>query len=77
MEVKDICIVRDSKMVRGDWRLCEVTKVFPDKSGQVRNVAVTVKAKQGCSTIYVPTPPIEIKRHVSNLILLVPAEERA
>ena len=64
-------------MVRGDWRLCEVTKVFPDDRGQVRNVAVMVKAKHGSSPTYVPTPPIEVKRHVSNLILMVPAEERA
>ena len=77
VEVNDICMLRESNMVRGDWRLCEVAKVFPDARGQVRNVAVMVKAKQGSSSTYVPTLPIEVKRHVSNLILLVPAEERA
>ena len=77
MAVKDVCILRDSNVIRGEWRLCEVVKVFPNGKGQVRNVAVVVKAKQGGSGSYVATPPIEIKRHVSNLILLVPAEERA
>ena len=77
MAVKDVCILRDSNVIRGEWRLCEVVKVFPDSKGRVRNVAVVVKAKQGGSGSYVATPPIEIKRHVSNLILLVPAEERA
>ena len=63
-------------MIRGDWRLCEVVEVFPDAKKCVRNVEVVVKAKQGGSIYYVATSPIKIKRYVSNLILLVPAEER-
>ena len=76
MEIGDICLLRDSNMIRGDWRLCEVVDVFPDSKKRVRNVEVVVKARQGGSTSYVATSPIKIKRHVSNLILLVPAEER-
>ena len=47
IRIKDICLLRDSNMVRGDWRLCEVVEVFPDAKKCVRNVEVVVKAKQG------------------------------
>ena len=48
----------------------------PDEHGKVRNVRVMVKPRQGGSAHYVPTKPIYLNRHVSNLILLLPAEER-
>lgn len=56
--------------------MCEVATVFPDENGKVRNVSVMVKPKQGCSANYVPTKPIYLNMHVSNLVLLIPAEER-
>ena len=34
-----------------------------------------VKPRQGANAEYVSTPAIYIKRHVSNIIVLVPAEE--
>ena len=49
---------------------------WPDEHGKVRNVRVMVKPRQGGSVQYVPTKPIYLNRHVSNLILLLPAEER-
>ena len=62
----DICILKDSNVFRGEWRLCKVSKVFPDSSGKVRNVRVMVKARQGGSAKYVPTKAIFVDRHVSN-----------
>ena len=76
MVVGDICLMKDSNAYRGEWRLCEVASVCPDKHGKVRNVRVMVKPRQGGSAQYVPTKPIYLSRHVSNLILLLPAEER-
>ena len=73
----DICLLKDSSAYRGEWRLCEVASVSPDEHGKVRNVRVMVKPKQGGSAHYVPTKPIYLNRHVSNLILLLPAEERS
>lgn len=35
-----------------------------------------IKPKQGGSAVYVPTKPIYLNRHVSNLVLLIPVEER-
>ena len=37
---------------------------------------VMVKPRQGGSVHYVPTKPFYFNRHVSNLILLLPAQER-
>ena len=71
----DICVVRDSNMLRGEWRIARVTDCYEDRLGRVRNVELLVKPKQGGSTDYIPTPPILIKRHVNNVVLLVPTEE--
>ena len=68
--------MEDSNAFRCERRLCEVSKIFPDDNGCVRNVQVKVKAIQGGSVKYVPTKPIYINRHVSNLLVLVPAGER-
>ena len=74
--VGDICLLKDSNVFRSEWRLCEVSNVSPDGQGLVRNVQIRVKAGQGGSRKYVPTSPIYLNRHVSNLLVLVPADER-
>ena len=76
MEVGDICLLKDSNVFRGEWRLCEVTKAMRDERDKVRNVQVTVKPKQSGSGPYIVTKPIYLNRHVNNLILLVPVSER-
>ena len=73
--VGDVCAVRDSNMMRGEWRLATVTACYPDRHNRVRNVELTVKPKQGGGGGYVPTAPIIIRRHVSNVVVLVPVEE--
>ena len=72
----DICLLKDSNALRGEWRMCEVVKPLPDRSKKVRNVEVLVKPKQGGSGEYISSKPIIIRRHVSNLIVLVPTEDR-
>ena len=47
-----------------------------DERDKVRNVQVMVKPKQSGSGPYITTKPIFINRHVSNIIVLVPANER-
>ena len=71
-----MCLLKDSSTYRGEWRLCEGASVSPDDRGKVRNVQVMVKPRQGGSTNYVPVKPIYLNRHVSNLVLLIPAEDR-
>ena len=41
----------------------------------VRNVEVKVSIKQDSSLVYKPSAPNYLKRHVSNLVVLVPKEE--
>ena len=76
MEVGDICLLKDSNVFRGEWRLCEVTKAMKDERDKVRNVQVMVKPKQSGSGPYIGTKPIYLNRHVNNLIVLVPVGER-
>ena len=71
----DVCLVKDSNMLRGEWRIARVTVPYPDQLGRVRNVELMVKPKQGPTGDYIPTAPIYIKRHVNNIVVLVPAEE--
>jgi len=51
-------------------------KVFPDKGKLITNVQVMVKARQSGVGPYISSSPIYLDRHVCNLILLVPAEDR-
>ena len=71
----DICVMRDNNALRGEWRLAKVSATYPDDKGKVRNVELLVKPKQGATGDYVPTAPTYVKRHVQNLILLVPVDE--
>ena len=76
LKVGDVCILKDPNVFRSEWRLCRVSKVFPDSQGKVRNVEVNVKPRQGGSMDYLATKPITLNRHVSNIIVLVPAEDQ-
>ena len=51
-------------------------EVYPDKTGALRNVEVRVKPNQDGSMRYKPSLGYQVKRHVSKLLLLVPAEEQ-
>ena len=72
----DICVVRDSNSLRGEWRLAEVTCCYKDRLGKVRNVELLLKPKQGGVGSYVSTPSVTIRRHVNNIVVLVPVGER-
>ena len=76
MMVGDVCLLKDPNVFRGEWRLCEVTEVFKDDKKKVRNVQVMVKPKQGGHGPYIPTKSIYLNRHVNNLMVIVPADER-
>jgi len=72
----DICLLKDSNAFRGEWRMCEVVKTLPDRNNKVRNVEVMVKPKLSGTGEYVSTKPIIVRRHVSNIMVLVPTEDR-
>ena len=76
VRVGDVCFMQDSNHLRGEWRLVLVTNTFPDEQGVVRNVEVKVHPRQDGSQVYKPTTANYLKRHVSNLVVLVPMEEK-
>ena len=71
----DVCLVKDSNLLRGEWRLGRVSACYADANGRVRYMEVSVKPHQSGSKDYAPTPTITIKRHVNSLIVIVPVED--
>ena len=76
MKVGDICLLKDPDAFRAEWRLAKVTATFPDKHQNVRNVEVKVVPSQDSSKNYQPVKPNYLKRHVSNLLVIVPVEDQ-
>ena len=75
MRLGDVCLLKDPDAFRAEWRLARVTATFPDKHGKVRNVEVKVVPSQDKSKEYKPIKPNYLKRHVSNLVVIVPVED--
>ena len=76
MMVNDDCLLKDEDAFRSEWKLARVVDVYLDRFGNVRNVEVFVKSAQDGSSIYEPSGGQLIRRHVSNLLLLVPEEDQ-
>ena len=73
----DICVMKDSNAVRGEWKLCKVAETYPDENNVVRNVKVLMpppNLTDGSKDYKKGIAMIEVKRHVSNLIVIVPNE---
>ena len=75
LKVGDICVIYDRAAIRGEWRMAKVTECYPDSHGKVRNVELMVKPKQSGAGNYVLTQPSHLRRHVSNVVVLVPVED--
>ena len=73
----DICLLRDQDAFRSEWRLGRVVDVFPDRLGNVRNVEILVKSLQDESRQYVPSAGMRLRRHVNNVLVLVPVEDQS
>ena len=76
--VGDVCVLKDPNALRGEWRLCRVKEVYPDSNMLVRNVSVTVPPPSlldGSCEYKKGVVMNDLKRHVSNLIVIVPSEE--
>ena len=74
MQVGDICNLKDSNSLRGEWKICKVVKVYPDQNKVVRNVDIEVPGKYDGTSKYCYSPPSVLSRHVSNLVVLLPVE---
>ena len=75
LRIGDICFLQDANEMRGDFRRCRVSAVYPDKKGIVRNVEVLAAQKQDGSRTYNPQGLRPLRRHVSKLIVIRPVEE--
>ena len=75
MKIGDICFLQDSNQVRGLFRRCRVSNVFPDANGVVRNVEVLAASQQDGTPKYHPQALSRLRRHVNNLILIQPVDD--
>jgi len=59
--------------------MCRVVEVYPDMDDVVRNVKVALPPPRidGSKDYKKGMEKSEVKRHISNLIVIVPAEENA
>ena len=72
----DVVVVRDSESKRGGWRLGLISDVYPDINDVVRNIEISVAPPGLDSTpVYTGGTKIKLKRHVKNIIVIVPNEE--
>ena len=79
MAVEDVCVLKDSNSLRGEWRMCRDVEVYPGSDNTVRNVKVALPPPglDGSQSYKKGLEKTEVKRHVSNLIVIVPIEEDA
>ena len=77
LKIGDVCVLKDLNALRGEWRLCRVVDVFPDANNVVRNVEIVVPPPSLDSTMVYKkgVAMIKMKRHVNNLIVIVPSED--
>ena len=77
LKVGDVCLLKDSNAMRGDWRMCRVSEVMPDEEKIVRNVKVEMPRSQpdGSKKYKLGAARSEVTRHVSNLITIMETKE--
>ena len=75
LEVGDIVLVQDSNMIRGKWKLAQISKVLPSSDNIVRDVIVRYKQQRDGKS-YTGIGDTEIKRSAHRLVLLLPVEEQ-
>ena len=75
IQVKDVVLMKDTNLLRGEWKLARVTEILESKDGRVRKVMVSYKNNEDGAG-YIPKPYVTVNRAVHNLVVLVPAEEQ-
>ena len=79
MSKGDVCMLKDSNALRGEWKLCRVMEVYPDEHDVVRNVKVALppSGHDSSSQYKRGLEKVLVDRHISNLIVIVPSEGEA
>ena len=66
LQINDLVLICDNKLVRGKWRKARITDVFPGTDGKVRKVSYKQPEAKGYT---------KVKRSVNSLVVLLPNEE--
>lgn len=72
---RDVVLVQDSDLIRGNWKLAQVERAIPGRDGKVRDVELRYRIVDPGST---PDRKKDrfINRSVHRLVLLLPVEEQ-
>ena len=73
VQVGDVVLLKDSNVIRGNWRLGCVTKTFPDSDMLVRKIHVRCKVMSNDEKT--TDKMCEIERAVHSVIVIVAADE--
>ena len=76
MEKDDVVLIQDSHVLRGQYRMGIVTKVFPSEDGKVRSVEVSYKNNNEAPD-YDGVGYTSVVRPVHRLVVIVPAGEQS
>lgn len=75
LRVGDLVIVQDSNVVRGTWKLVQVTEAIEGKDGLVRDVIIRYKHQKPGSK-YEGSEDVQVKRSVHRLVVILPIEDQ-
>ena len=75
LQVGDIVLIQDSKLVRGKWQLGKVIKVFQGQDGKVRRVVVGYKQQEETKDQYVGSKYTTVERSVNRLVVILAVDE--
>lgn len=74
LERGDLVLVQDTNIIRGKWKLAQVTEAKPGKDGKVRDVTVQYK-NIGPGAKYVGCTGTLVRRSVHRLVVILPIED--
>ena len=75
LQIGDIVLIQDSNMIRGKWKMGQVSAILPSSDDRVRDVMVRYKQQREGKT-YTGIKDTEIKRSAHRLVLLLPVEDQ-
>ena len=78
VKIGDVVVVYDAKIVRGNWKLARVSKVYPSNDGKVRKVELEYKNQRPGELLnrYTGTTYTRIERPVQRIIVIIPVDEQ-
>ena len=76
LQVNDIVLIQDDKLIRGQWRLGHINKVYPGADGKVRKAVVGYKQLDSENEkTYSGKKFTNVERSSNRLVVIVPADE--